>query len=167
MAFKMKFSKDQLKGPEPVPPGIYTVRFDGFKPKLSKDGNSINLNAQVSIINNPNFDNKKLFAGLNSKIPSFMQDFVHSFGLEMEEQLSDNPSIPGNFDGDPAAFRENDPSTWKYVGPLLGRTAQWEVSLKEYQGNVQNDIVSFICAVDGCASRFPEIKHSKDMRQKS
>lgn len=167
MAFKMNFNQEELKGVQPVPAGLYKVRLEGFKPKASKNGDSTNLNAEVTIVGGGEFDGKKLFAGLNSKIPNWIQDFVHSFGLEMEDQLSDNPSIPGVWDADPSTFKADDPSTYKYAGPLLGRVAEWEVGMGEYQGKAKNEIRQFICAVPDCASRFPLISHTKDMQRRS
>ncbi len=162
----MKFNQESLKGPEPVPAGVYTVRFESFKPQLSKNKDSINLNAKAVIVGHGDLDGRVIFAGLNSKIPNWTQDFVHSFGLEMEDQLGTDPSIPGVFDGDPVKFKEDDPSTWTYKGPLLGRTAKWEVGTREYEGRLSNEPRQFICAVPGCATKFPEIKHSKDMGSK-
>lgn len=166
MAFKMGFNKEEIEGLKPVPAGIYNVLLVGFKPKTSKAGDSINLNAQVKIVGNAEFENRMVFASLNTKIPGFIQDFVHSFGIEMEDQNGENPSIPGVFDGEPTKFNEQDPSTWKYQGPLLGQTAQWELGLRDYEGQPTQDIIKFICKVPQCAERFPKVRHSKDMRKK-
>lgn len=161
----MEFSQESLEGLKPSPAGIYTVAFVGFKPKKSKDSMSLNLNGMAKIINVPDLKGPgMLFASLNSQIPSFTQDFVHSFGLEMDNQNGDIPTLPGDFDGDP-----NDPTTWKYTGPLTGQTAQWEISLKPHfsnPGEVQQDLVKFVCKVPQCAERFPQVKHATDMRKK-
>lgn len=170
MPFKMGFDSAALKGPEPLPSGIYEVRLEGFAPKLSKakEGKSpsVNLNGIVVVVGNPEYDGRKVFAGLNEQIPGWIQDFVHSFGLEMEDQLGDAPAVPGIFDADPTTFKADDPSTWKYAGPLLGRTAKWELGVRTYQGKEQQDIRQFICSVPNCASLFPSIKHAKDMGSK-
>lgn len=168
MTFKMKFDADDLKGPEPVPPGLYDLRFEGFKPKPSKntESPSVNLNAQFSIVNNAEFENRKVFMGLNSKIPNWIQDFVHALGLEMEDQLSDEPSIPGVWDSDPATFNPKDYSTYKYAGPLTGQVGKFELGVREYQGKLSNEIRQCICAVPDCATRFPLVKHAKDMSSK-
>jgi hypothetical protein len=161
MAFQFKVDADELKGPQPVPAGVYTVRLKGFKPKLSKKGDTTNLNPQVEICDNPLFEGKPLFTSLNSAIPSFINDFCHSFGLPMDNQLGEgglDPQLPGDWDGD-----ESDPSSWKYTGPLLGRTAQWEVVEGTYQGKPKNEIRCFICAVPNCASEYPDIRHSTNM----
>lgn len=168
MPFKMQFDKTEMEGIKPVEPGIYTVAFIKFKPKKSKNAEkpSINLNAQAKILGIDEVDGKPrfLFANLNSSIPSFIQDFVHSFGLEMTDQFGENPGIPGEFDG-----KEDDPTTWVYQGPLIGQTAQWEVTVSPHwqdSNKQQQDIVRFICKVPDCANRFPHVKHSTDMRKK-
>lgn len=163
MAFQMKFAQDELKGFEPVPAGVYQVRFVEFKPKASKAGTSNNLNAWVVILNHPEWQvERKLVANLNDSIPAFIQDFVHSFGLEMHDQNGDNPSIPGNWDGDEAK-----PETWKYQGPLVNKTAEWEIGMGEYNGKPTNVIRKFICKVPNCAQKFPKIQHAADMAKKS
>jgi hypothetical protein len=166
MAFKMNFNKEEVEGLKPVSPGIYNLLLIGFKPKKSKAGDSVNLNAQAKIIGNSEFENRMVFASLNTKIPGFIQDFVHSFGIEMEDQNGENPGIPGIFDGDVAKFNEADPTTWAYRGPLTGQVAQWELGLRDYEGNPTQDIAKFICKVPQCAQRFPKVRHSKDMRKK-
>ena len=104
-----KFNKEELSGPKPVPPGLYTVKFEQFRPKKSKAGDSINFNAE-------------------------------------------------------------DPTTWKYAGPIVGKTAQWEVGIKTYQGRDSNEPRQFICAIKGdkgeCASLYPQIRHARDMASK-
>lgn len=162
----MKFSQDELKGREPVPADIYEVEFAGFSPKKSSKGDSVNLNGMGLIVGRPDLGPKRIiYAGLNEQIPGFIQDFVHSFGLPMEDQNGENPSIPGNFDGDPAKFKEEDPTTWVYKGPLIAQRAKWEVSVKDYNGSQQQDIVKFICKVDKCAEKFPKVRHAKEMRK--
>jgi len=171
--FKMKYNQDQLQGPKPVPPGVYTVRFEGFKPKWAKlkDGQtvptSVNLNAEVTIINNPDYENRKVFASLNDQIPSFIQDFTHSFGVPFDVDVATgDPSFPGIFDADPATFKADDPSTWKYAGPLVGKTATWELGVRDYQGREQQDVRRFVCAIPNCAETYPDIRHSMDMAKK-
>lgn len=170
MAFKMKFGQDKLEGLQPVPQAIYKVLFVEFKPSHSKKANeitgkkSINLNAKVKILDHPEFETERyVIASLNEGVPSFIQDFVHSFGLEMEDQLGAEPSIPGTFDADKAKFKADDPTTWVYSGPLTAKTAMWELGIKEYQGKPTQSIKKFICAVPNCATRFPKIQHAKEM----
>ena len=166
----MSFSKEEMKGLEPVPAGIYTVVFVGFKPTISKAGDSLNYNAQAKIIGHPDYEGRMLFASLNTKIPGFIQDFVHSFGMSLEELPDGNLSIPGRWDGEPAKYDADDPTTWKYVGPLTSQTGQWEVTVKpHYQDptKTSQEIIKYICKIPQCAERFPEVRHSKDMRKKN
>lgn len=164
--FKMGFNKEKLKGPEPVPNGIYILRMLAFNPKLSEKKDSTNLNAVLEVTGNGDLDGKKVFLGLNTKIPNWIQDFVHALGMEMEDQLSEEPSIPGVFDGDPVKFKADDPSTWVYKGPLIGRTGKFELGQREYQGRMQQDAKQFICAVPGCATKFPDVRHTANMGSK-
>lgn len=172
MAFTMKFDNSKLKGIEPVPANVYRVRFDGFKPKFAKlkEGqtvpSSINLNGEVTIIDNPEFENRKLFVSLNDSIPSFIQDFCHSFGVPFTIDADGDPSFPGIFDADPSTYNPNDPTTWKYAGPLVGQTASWEVGVGEYQGRPNQSIRRFVCSIPGCAETYPEVRHSNDMARK-
>lgn len=173
MAFKMSFSQDKLEGLQPVPNGQYKVLFIEFKPSWSKNANqitgkkSINLNAKVKILEHPEFEQERfLIAALNEGVPSFIQAFVHSFGVEMDDQLGDNPSIPGTFDTDKSKFKEDDPTTWVYSGPLTAKTAVWEVGTKEHNGRQVQSLRRFICSVPDCATKYPKIRHSQDMDKK-
>jgi hypothetical protein len=169
--FKMSFAQEKLEGKKSVPSGLYKVRFGGFKPKLSSnnpnDWTKSNLNAYVNIISPDEFADSPLYANLNLQIPSFIQDFVHSFGLEMEGQDSDNPEIPGIFDADAAKFIQEKPETWVYAGPLTNKIAMWEVSEGSYQGKPKTDVVKFVCSVQDCGTRFLNVRHASDMRKKS
>jgi hypothetical protein len=167
MAFQMRYNKEELKGQQPVPAGLYTVVFVGFKPKMSKSGDTVNLNPIVKITGHPDYSNRNVFTSLNSSIPQFIQDFCHSFGLEMEDQMGEEPTLPGVFDADKGIFKEDDLSTWRYAGPLTAQTAQWELGLRDYQGTMQQSVRKFICKVPDCVHRFPFIKHSNDMDKKS
>lgn len=160
-----KFNAEELKGPKPASPGLVVVKFEQFRPKKSKAGDSINFNAEVSIVGGPD-DGKKVFAGLNSKIPAWIQDFHHSFGVVIPLDEDGDPTFPGIFNVDQASYKEDDPTTWKYAGPLVGKTAQWEIGIKSYNGKDSNEPRQFICAVPDCASKYPEIRHSKDMASK-
>ena len=163
----MKFNQEELEGLKPVAAGVYQVRFGGFKPKLAKSGLSINLNGIGIVVNNPQHDGRQIWANLNNSIPAFIQDFVHSFGVEMEDQLGSDPSLPGIFDANPATFDETKPETWLYLGPLTNKIATWEVGETLYLGKPKNEIIKFICSVPDCASLFPNVQHSHDMRKKS
>lgn len=165
MAFQMGFDKDSLLQ-KVIPGGLYTLRLTGFKPRLNKNKDGINFNPQMEVINNPEYDKTKIFDSLSSKAGFTQWDFVHAFGLELEDQGNGNYVIPGTWDGDPAAFKETDPSTWKYDGPLIGRDASVELAIDTYEGKQNNKIRRYICAVLDCATKFPDNKHIMDMLRK-
>lgn len=165
MAFQMDFEKKALKGLEPVPAGIYEVRLIGFEPTISKKGDSANLNPIFSVVNHPEFEGRTLkyvFVG-NTKIPSFLQDMCHCFGLEMEEYDSDRPKIPGIWDTDKAKFKADDFKTYVYSGPLLNKVGKVEVIESSWQNKPNNKIRKFFCNVPQCAERFPDITHSDNV----
>lgn len=167
MAFSMKFAAEEMEGLKPVPPGIYDVMFLGFKPKKSKNGTSINLNGLLKVMGHPELgEERKIFANLNEQIPGFIQDFCHMLGVPMQDQNGANPGIPGVFDGDPTKFKEDDPTTWVYKGPLEKQSGKIEVGLKDYNGEPSQDIIRFICKVSQCETKYPKVRHSKDMRKK-
>ena len=155
MGFKFAVSNEALEGRKPVPAGIYTIRLVKFAPKKSKNGDSVNLNPQMDIQNPPaGLEKAMVFDNLNDKGAWTWPDFVHAFGLEMESENGQS-NIPGNWDG-----VEADPKTWKYSGPLLGRTAQVEIAIDSTYdpNNPTNKIRKYICAVPNCTH-----KHSNDL----
>ena len=81
MAFKMGFSREEISGPVPVPAGWYTLQIKCFRPKVSKDKESVSFNAELAIINNPEYENRRVFVGLNTKGGWIFPDFVHATGL--------------------------------------------------------------------------------------
>lgn len=163
MSFQMGFDKDSLNGGKVIPAGIYEVRLYAFKPRLNKNKDSVNFNAQMEVINSPDFDKSKLFETLSAKAGFTQHDFVHAFGMELEDQGNGQYAMPGTWDGDAAKFVETDPSTWKYDGPLLGRTAKVEVAIDTYEGKENNKIRQYFCAVPDCATKYPDNKHSTDL----
>jgi hypothetical protein len=165
MAFQMGFDKDSLQQ-KVIPPGIYEVRLEGFTPKLNKNKDSVNFNARMVVINNPEYDKAKLFETLSAKAGFTQWDFAHAFGLELVDQGNGQYVLPGTWDGDLAAFKPTDPSTWKYEGPLTGRTAKVEVAVDTYEGKQNNKIKRYICSVQDCETRFPDNKHSTDLLRK-
>jgi len=163
----MKVSNEKLVGMDVIPPGQYDVKLVAFNPKKSKDGNSVNLNAIMEVVNHPDFAGRKLFESLNTPGGAFTQpDFVHAFGLPMDTDGKDS-WIPGEWDKDKAKFNPDDPSTYVYEGPLVGRTAKVEVAVDNYQGKDNNKIARYFCAVPDCAQKFPEIKHSSNLLRKA
>lgn len=168
MAHQMDFGKEELKGLQPIPAGIYEVRLIGFEPKSSKAGDSVNLNPIFSVVNNLEFEGRTLkyvFVG-NSKIPSFLQDMCHCFGMEMEEYDSDRPRIPGIWDTDKNKFKVGAYGTYVYSGPLLNKVGKIELIESEFQGKKNNKIRKFFCNVPQCAERFPDITHSDNVAGK-
>lgn len=163
MAFKMKVSNDKLEGMDVVPAGQYDIKLVAFNPKPSKKGDSVNLNAIMEITNHPEFAGRKVFDTLNSGGSFTWPDFVHCFGLPMEVIDADNSTIPGDWDGDPAKFKEDDYTTWKYKGPLVGRSGKAEIAVDNYNGKDNNKIRRYFCAVQGCEQKFPKIRHQTDL----
>lgn len=163
MAFQMSYSKDELSGAPPVPAGPYTLQLKGFRPRASKDGQSVSLNAEMEIIGADEYKGRRVFAGLNSKAGFITFDFVHACGCEMEEVQDEfagtekaNLTIPGIFDG--ADANPDDPTKWKYQGPLTNKTLRVELAETEYQGKKKNEVRQFHCAVPGCTE-----KHSTNL----
>lgn len=168
MAFQMDFKKDALKGIEPIAAGIYDLRLIGFEPKASKNGDSANLNPIFGVTNNPELDGKVLryiFVG-NTKIPSFLQDMVHCFGMEMEDYNTDRPKIPGIWDTDKAKFDPAKFETYVYSGPLINKVGKVELIESSFNGKPNNKVRKFFCNVPNCAERFPEITHSDNVAGK-
>ena len=106
---------------------------------------------------------RRVFASLNSKAGFIIFDFVHGLGLEMEEIQDENAgtekaslTIPGVFDGQDA--HPDDPTQWKYQGPMLNRTMEAELAETEYQGKKRNEVRQYKCAVTGCTA-----KHSTNL----
>ncbi len=163
MAFQMSWQKDELSGAPPVPAGRYTLQLKGFRPKASKDGKSVNLNAEFEIIGAPEYEHRRVFHSLNSGAGFIIFDFVHACGLQMEEVQDEfagtekaNLTPPGVFDGSDA--HPDDPTQWKYQGPLTNKTLEVELAETEYQGKKRNEIRQFFCAVPGCTE-----KHSTNL----
>lgn len=175
--FKMSMSKEDLSGPPPVPPNIYTLRFVQFKPKLAKSGESLNYNAEFTIEGNPAYENRKVFHPLNTAFAVAIRDFVHATGIDMEkvtvpESLDpatnvvtpahDEFILPGIFED--ADKNPEDPSKWgKYMGPLTNKTFKAELVITEYQGKSKNEVRCFFCAFPGCAVAYPDMKHSTNL----
>jgi hypothetical protein len=163
MAFQMSYAKDELKGAAPVSAGWYTVQLKGFRPRASKDMQSVSLNAELAIVGNTEYDGRRVFASLNSKAGFIIFDFVHAAGFNMEEIQDEfagtekaNLTLPGVFEG--SDTHPDDPSVWKYQGPLLNATMEVELAETEYQGKKRNEVRQYKCAVAGCTE-----KHSTNL----
>jgi hypothetical protein len=167
MPFEMGFAKDELNGAQPVPAGWYTLQVKGFRPRASKDMQSWSMNAELAIVGSADHadehNGKRVFSGLNSKFGVAIFDFVHSTGNVMDEAQNEFAGtekatmlIPGfweNSDTNP-----EDPSTWKYQGPLTNATLQAELAITEYNGKKKNEVRQYKCAVPGCTE-----KHSTNL----
>jgi hypothetical protein len=169
MPFKMSFDTEKLNRPEPVPQNIYKLRLTGFAPKTSKDKESVNFNPQFTFIApGEKYDGKvlKYAFNANTKTPSTIQDMVHAVG-ELMETDPDNPeapaSMPGIWDADLVKFKPDDPSTWVYQGPLMNKELQAELYISEYNGQKNNKVLRFLCAIPDCEIKFPKIEHSKNL----
>lgn len=153
---KMGTSTQSLEGGKPLPPGFVEFRVDGFKPKTSKKGDSVNLNPTMKIINNPNVDlnDQRIFFNCNTAAGWIMLAFAHSLGLELEVD-GDQANLPGNFVPDP-----NDTENvekMKYEGPILGRTGRLEIALRKTDQNKdQSYVKQFFCKVQGCQEKHPD-----------
>ena len=175
MAWQMSFNRDELSGAPPLPAGWYTVQLKNFRPKAAAvkpgqtESESLSLNAELAVINHPEYEGRRIFAGLNTKMAFMWPDFVHATGLKMEVVQDEfagtekeNYTLPGVFEN--ADTHPNDPSTWKYLGPLLNKTM--EVELAEIPATAQfrakNEIRQYKCAVPGCTD-----KHSTNLVRQS
>jgi hypothetical protein len=151
------FSDKELQGQQVMPPGEYEVRFLGFKPKMNSKGDGINLNPSFEVINNVDFERRRLFDNLSTKptVAKNIAGFVHCLGVEMESDGKGGFSIPGTFDSGKPEFREDDPSTWEYSGPLTGKTGKVEVTIDNYQGRDNNKIRAYHTGFADHATRLP------------
>lgn len=159
---KMSVSKESLKGLPPMPEGLYEVRLDGWKPKKSAKGDSINLQPQMKVVNNAaGFNDRAVFENMNTNAGWIQQDFVHAFGLPMDLD-GENASIPGDFV--PDATDPDNVEKYGYNGPLKGRTGKVyliQVPAKDKNGNIkpgqiQNRIKYYVCAVPGCTEKHSD-----------
>jgi hypothetical protein len=153
MAFQMGVDTAGFKV---VPAGLFDIRLKGFKPKLNKNKDGVNFNAQMEIMNSPEHDGVKLFDTLSTKAGFMQIEFCHAFGMEMEDLGNGLFVLPGIWDGDPSTFKEEDPSTWRYVGPLLNRDAKVEVAIDTYEGKENNKIQRYFCAVKDCTYKHQD-----------
>lgn len=171
MAFSMSYSKEELTGAPVLKAGWYTLQFKGFAPKAAKikppatESESVNLNPVLTVVEPKEFEGRRIFVGLNTKAGFIIVDFVHACGLEMEEIQDEfagtekaNYTIPGIFEG--AEEHPDDPSVWKYQGPLTNCIL--EVELAEIPAKdgykAKNDVRQYKCAVPGCTE-----KHSTNL----
>lgn len=164
MGFKMGYNKEDISGKPPVPPGWYTLQVKTFKPKIvGEHKDSINLNAEFAIVGNAEYDGRKVFSGLNTKAGWITNDFVHACGLKLEVVQDENAGTEAETYALPGAWENQDkfpedPSQWKYLGPLTNKTFEAELAITEFQGRSRNEIRQFRCAVPDCQD-----KHSTNL----
>jgi hypothetical protein len=171
MPFQMAFNKEELSGAPPVPAGWYTLQLKGFRPKKSAAGDSVSLNAELAVITPEEYKDRRVFVGMNTKMAFMWADFVHATGLVMEEVQNENAgtdkadyTLPGVFEG--AETHPDDPSKWKYLGPLTNKTMEAELAeipsttnpVTNVTYRAKNEIRQFKCAVSGCSD-----KHSTNL----
>lgn len=138
---RITVSKEKMKGREPHPAGIYEFRVSGFKPKLSKNGDSVNLNPVLQIINHPKLNGKRLFFNMNTNAGWLLSAFCNNIKTPMVP-TSDGASfdLPGEFNGP-----QTDPTKWVYAGPMLGRTGKCELGLvDDTKGGQRNELTKFL-----------------------
>ena len=152
----MGVDPEKLKASKPVPGNQwYKLKFKGFKPKRgAKDKDSVNFNAQMEVVEHtPETNGAKVYMTLSTKFERAINDFSHGLGFP----LKDDGTFQGDWTADP-----KDPDNvekMQYKGPLLGRILEAELIVSSYQGNERNEIKQIKCAIAGCATKYPEIKH--------
>jgi len=165
MAFQLAFNKTELEGAPPVPNGWYTLQIKNFRPRAAKDMESVFLNAELAIVGHDLYENRRVFVGLNTKMAWMWPDFVHSTGLPMEVVQDgfegterESFTIPGVFEG--ADTSPENPSQWKYLGPLLNKTLEAELAVIPAKDGfkAKNEVRQFKCTVPGCT-----MKHSTNL----
>jgi hypothetical protein len=150
---RLTASAEAIKGLPTLPEGMYTVRLDGFEPKLSSKKTSTNLQPIMKVINHPEHNDRRIWDNLNTLGMWTWPDFCHGFGVPMVEVNGDF-EFPGDFDGP-----ESEPDKWQYRGPLLGQQAQvYVVQVDDTKGGVRNAIKYYVCKVQGCST-----KHSANL----
>lgn len=155
---RMGVDPEATKAPKPVPSGWYKLKFKGFKPKKSKNGDSVNYNAQLETTEGKaDFNGKPVYMGLNTKMARSFVDFSHGLGF---------PLTPtGEFVGT-WTFDDKDAENVEkaqYKGPLLGRVMEAELVTTTYDGNERNEIKQIRCVIQNCATQFLDIKHMTNM----
>lgn len=170
MAFKMGVSKDKLEGMKPVPNGVYEVVCAGFEQKLDSKKTGINLNPILKIINHPEFNGQRIWYNLSTKAAWLYNDFCHCFGLPVEIEVDpDTNEEVANLPGGQSAWvpSDEDPENVekaRYTGPLVNATGKVEVIEERKPGQKPRNVIKmFLCNIDGCAQKYPDIAHNSDL----
>jgi hypothetical protein len=165
MAFKMGMTKEDLSGPKVAPNNIYELQTTGFRPKVTKAGDALCYNVELTIVNHGPEDGKKVFHPLPTSWGQSIRDYCHAMGVPLEKKVIDGVELdclPGMFENQDQY--PDDPSKWgKYMGPLTNKIGKAEVVGTSYQGKPKNEVRAFICAIPGCATIEPELRHSTNL----
>lgn len=161
---------------EPRPsfqPGLAQVQCKGFKPEKSKKGNSINLNPQLVIVNDPRkFPDGKPYNGqtvpvaLNEQFFGELFDFCHCFGDPMPADQNGDRNLDWGNNGNNT---DAEPRMWTtYSGQMLNAIGTVELAevparVKQADGTyapdgtrTRTEIKRFICNIPGCKERHIE-----------
>lgn len=162
MPVKMGVDPEAVKATVPQPAGWYKLKLIGFKPKRgTKDPNGINYNGQFEIVNpaiaKASQGADRCYATMSIKMPKHINDIVHGLGFTLEA----DGELPGQWVPDPA--KPDDVEKFQYKGPLLGKMMEAELAITTFNNNERNEIRQVRCAVQACATKFPDIKHQTDM----
>lgn len=144
---KIGASKESLEGFPPIPDGLYEFRLDGFDVKPAKNGNSLNLNPEMKIINHPTLAGQSPFENLNSGAGWIIEAFSHALGAPLDLR----PDGGGDLQGD---FTPNG-NSYNYSGPLVGMTGKFFIKMVEYQGKSNPKVDQYICQLPGCTKKHP------------
>ena len=133
--------------------GTFTVAFQGFSPKKSKNGQSVNLNPRLVIVGDPVQNGKEVPYSLNFQASTWfmVKNFLHMFGVKEEVDAQGNENIPGDWQQP-----SDDPTTWKYTGPLMGRTGKLEVVPGTYNNKQVFNVKQMLCALPGCTEKHSD-----------
>lgn len=162
---KMGVNPEQTKAPKPVPGGWYDLRLKGMTAKLSKSKKGYNYEAYFNIVNNKaeyndSFVYFALYNGFKQAMAS--NDLCHGLGFPLES----DGSFPGDWSVKDANKPADDPTFFdgaQYGGPLLGKVMSAELVTEMYEGVERNAIKQIRCKIDGCATKFPDIRHLTDL----
>lgn len=153
MPIQMTVDKEKIKVLPPPDAGLKVLRLVSFKPKRNKNKDGINFNPMFEVENCPPDRNKAVFNSMSDKFHQALLDICHGLGFDMDPTTG---ALPGGFEGD-----ANEPSTWQYKGPLMGKTMEAECEIDTYLGKDSLKIKSIRCKVSGCKE-----KHSTNLNSK-
>lgn len=160
----MGVDPDSFNTPKPVPGNQwYKLRLKDLKCKQTKAKTGYNYEAYMEVVENK--------AELNGSFVLYRMSngpFQGPNMLELCHGLGFPPEKDGTFPGGNQAWEfdpkePENPEKAKYKGPLLGKVADVELVITTYNSVDRNEIKQFRCKIDGCATRFPDIRHRTDL----